>query len=84
MTEYFKKVLAACQALTGSRRWECIGKAVYRKEDSYVWREGRKWYRTDLPCFAMRAALASVEIGPLGLFSESYGPFNTLAAAKQN
>lgn len=81
--EYFRKILEASLALTGPPHWKRIGKSVYRREDAYVWREARKWYRTDLPCFAMRAALASVALGPLGLFSNSSGPFRTMRAARK-
>jgi hypothetical protein len=83
MGDYFSKKIQESMALTGPRKWECIGKSIYRKEDSYVWKEGRKWYRTNLPVASFRIALVSVGIGPLGIFSESSGPYNTLAEAKK-
>ena len=83
MSDYFKKVLRATQKLTGPNKWERIGKSVYRCRDSYVWKEKEGWYRTDLPPFTMRAALASVAMSPLGMFSKTYGPYPTMKRAKR-
>ena len=69
--------------LTGPRRWEKVGQSIYRRLDSYVWREGREWFRCDLPPWSMRTALASLCIGPFGIFSRNSGPYSTMAAAKK-
>jgi len=70
--------------LTGPRnRWEKIGTSVYRRGDTYVWREGRKWWRSTLPPFTFRLALRSVGMGPFGIWQQSSGPFRTFTEAKR-
>lgn len=66
-------------------KWKKVGSSVYMKgdHDSFVWREGREWFRTDLPPFSMRMALGSVGLSPLGVFSDSRGPYKTMRVAQR-
>jgi len=66
-------------------RWECVGTSVYRCRDTWIWKEGREWWRTVLPCETLRLACASIRVSPLGgLFGgDTIGPFKTMREAKK-
>ncbi len=74
------------QELTGPRnRWGCVGQSIYRKGDTYVWRDERQWFRGELPPMVFRAALASIMINPVtSMFTDITGPYTTMKAAKKS
>jgi len=77
-------------------KWQHVGDSVYalagdlRKVkkgerasvQALIWREGREWHRTDLPPATFQMALASIGLGPGGLFAKTR-TFDTFAAAKR-
>jgi len=70
--------------LTGPRnRWQNVGQSVYRCGDVYVWKEDGEWFRATLPPWSMRMALASMRVGPGGLFTKTEGPYLTMREAKK-
>lgn len=83
MSDYFEKLLESAQAVTGPRKWECIGTSVYRKLDVYVWREGKQWFRGTFPPATFRMCLVSVGLSAGGMFLEKSGPYGTRAEAKK-
>lgn len=51
--------------------------------DAFVFKEKRGWFRTTLPGFPFVLALSSAALSPLGLFSETCGPFKTMKEARK-
>lgn len=84
MNDYFRKLLESAQAITGPRKWERIGTSVYRKLDTYVWRDKKDWFRGTFPPATFRMCLVSIGLSAGGgMFFKTSGPYRTMAEARR-
>lgn len=83
VNDHFRKLLVSAQAITGPRKWECIGKSVYRRLDTYVWRDGKGWIRGTFPPATFRMCLVSIGLSAGGMFLKTSGPYRTMTEARR-
>lgn len=84
MDAYFKKLIESAQAITGPRKWERIGSSVYRKLDTYVWKDGKTWFKGVFPPATFRMCLVSIGLSSGGMFLRTSGPYRTMAEAQRS